>query len=72
MRFNQRIEDLHESVDDVIQFENPNEAYFGASPEDIVVGNFSFFASVVQFFVGGQLHEIVVLRNQQFLENELI
>jgi hypothetical protein len=72
VQFDETLQDGVENVDDVVQLEDPNEADLSASPEDIVIGNFSRPAGVVQFFIGGKLHQVVIERDQQFLADELL
>ena len=72
LRLGEGGEDGDEGVDDVVEFENPDEADLGASPEDLVEGDFPLLAGLVQLLVAAQLHYVVVFRNQQFLEDELL
>lgn len=37
----------YEDIDDVVQFEDPNEPDFGAPPEDIIIGYVSLLAGMV-------------------------
>ena len=67
MRFNQRSDDGNEHVDDIVQFEYPYKPDFGASPEDIVERNLSLPACMVQFFIGCQFHQKIILGDQQLL-----
>lgn len=39
--------DGYEHVDEVVQFEYPDEPDFGSSSEYVVIGYFSFFAGVI-------------------------
>lgn len=68
----QRLKDRDESIDDVVQLEDPYESNLAASSEDIIIGYFSLPAGMVQLFIGRQLHQIIVKRYQQFLANKHI
>jgi hypothetical protein len=61
------VEDGDEGVDDVVEFEDPDEAYFGAAAEDLVEGDFAVPAGLVELLVGAQLHDVVILGDQQLL-----
>jgi hypothetical protein len=66
------LEDGDESIDDVIEFEDPDEAYLAAPAEDVVVGDVALLAGMIQFLVGRQFHEVVVQRNEEFLADKAI
>lgn len=70
--FGERLDDGDDGANDVVELKDPDEPNFGAPAEDIIVGYFSLFAGMEEFLVGGQLHEVVIHRNQQFLMNELL
>lgn len=67
---NQGFQDGHQQLDDIVQLEYPDESDFRSSPEDVVVGDFPLLAGVVQLLVGGELHEVVVEGDEQFLADE--
>lgn len=45
--FDKRLDDGYEHIDDIVDFEDPNEADFGTSSKYLVKGDLSLFASVV-------------------------
>ena len=72
MGFNERTNDRNEDVDNVVEFEDPNESYFGASSENIVEGNLSLLAGVVKFLVSCYFHEEVVEGNEELFKDEFL
>jgi len=72
MCLDQRVHDLYKHIDNVVQFEYPNESYFGSSSEYVIVWDLSLFTGVVQLLICCQFHQIVILRDEQFFQNELI
>ena len=72
MRFDQRSDDRDEHIDDVVQFEYPYEPYFGAPSEDIVERNLPLPAGMVQFFIGGQFHQKIILGYKQLLKDKFL
>ena len=72
MGFNERTNDRNENVDNVVEFEDPYESYFGASSEDIVEGNLSLLAGVIKFLVSCYFHEEVVEGNEELFEDEFL
>lgn len=64
------MEDGDESVDDVVQFEDPDEPDLAAPAEDVIIGDLALPTGMVQLLIGRQLHKVVVKRNEQLLANE--
>lgn len=64
MCFDQRFKYGNQCIDDVIEFENPNEADFRSSSKDLIIRDFSLFTGLVQFLVCAQFHDVVILRNE--------
>ena len=44
--------DGEDDVDDIVEFEYPDESDFGASSEDIIKGDVSLLAGVIQLLIG--------------------
>ena len=72
MCLDQRSDDGNKDIDDVVQFEYPNESYFCAPSEYVVERNLSLPAGMVQFFISSQFHQKIILGDEQLLKYILL
>lgn len=56
----QRVDDGDEGVDEIVDFKDPDEPNFSASSEDFIFGDDPTHACSEEFFIDGQLHEVVI------------
>lgn len=59
-------------VDYVVELEYPDESDLATPTKDVIIGNFSLPAGIIELFIGRKFHQVIVERNEQFLANKVL